>query len=148
MAAAKKATSATRLPATTLLPSLVPLPVSSPCENELDPDPDPDPDEEPEFEEPDEPDEPEDPLLPDDEESSPSLPDSREPPPETPGTVSGWAVAEDEAEDLLPLLVAVAVELELAPLLGFSPVARKEDNMVLLLPITTVSLVPYLFSYQ
>lgn len=143
MAAAKKATSATRLPATTLLPSLVPLPVSRPCENELDPDPEELESEEPELEELEEP------LLPEDEEPLlTSLPDSREPPPETPGMVSGWAVAEDEAEDLLPPLVAVAVEAELAPLLGFSPVARKEDKMVLLLPMTTVSLVAYLFSYQ
>ena len=52
MAAAKKATSATRLPATTLLPSLVPLPVSSPWEKVLLPDPESDDDEE--SEEPDE----------------------------------------------------------------------------------------------
>jgi hypothetical protein len=83
MAAAKKATNATRLPATTLLPSLVPLPVSRPCENEVDPP-------EPESDEPDEPEEPDEPLLPEDEEPLPtSLPDSREPPPETPGIVSG-----------------------------------------------------------
>jgi hypothetical protein len=83
MAAAKKATSATRLPATTLLPSLVPLPVSRPCENEVDPP-------EPESDEPDEPEEPDEPLLPEDEEPlATSLPDSREPPPDTPGMVSG-----------------------------------------------------------
>lgn len=141
MAAAKKATSATRLPATTLLPSLVPLPVSKPCENELDP-----PEEEPESDEPEEPDEP---LLPEDEEPLlTSLPDSREPPPETPGMVSGWAVAEDEDDDWLPLFVAVDDLLELAPFWGSSPVARKEDRMVLLLPTTTVSLVAYLLSYQ
>lgn len=104
----------------------------------------------PESEDPEEPDEPDDPLLPDDEPEplATSLPDSREPPPETPGIVSGWAVAEDEAEDLPPLLVAVLLALELAPFLGSSPVARNDDKVVPLLPTTTVSLVPYLFSYQ
>ena len=105
--------------------------------------PDPESDEESE-----EPDELEELLLPDEDESELlSLPDSREPPPDTPGTDSGSLVADEDEE--APDLVAVAFELALlVPLLGLSPVAWNEDKMVLLLPMTTVSFVAYLFSYQ
>merc|ERR1712099_151526 len=85
---------------------------------------------------------PDDPLF--EESEDPPCPEMASlPPPEIPGTVSGVADADLDAVEVLFVPLAEADFEALGSLSLSSPVAKKLASSVLLLPMATVSFVPY-----